>query len=40
LSFVHLPSGAMLLFCCAWMILGYLMLRRRVVPAEQPSRVG
>ena len=31
LSFlVHLPSGTMLLFCCAWVVLGYLLFAGRV----------
>ncbi len=40
LTLVHIPSGTMLLFCCAWVILGYLLLTGKVVPAEQPSRVS
>jgi len=40
LSLLHVPSGAMFLFCCAWVLLGYLLLRGKVVSAEQPSRVG
>ncbi len=39
LSFLHIPSGTMLLFCCAWVVLGYLLLRGKVCSAEQPSRV-
>ena len=31
LSFLlHLPSGTMLLFCCAWVILGYLLWTERI----------
>jgi hypothetical protein len=30
LSFAHIPSGTMLLFCCAWVVLGYLLLTGRV----------
>ena len=30
LSLVHIPSGTMLLFCCAWVVLGYLLLTVRV----------
>lgn len=37
-TFLHAPSGTMLLFCCAWVVLGYLMLTRKVAPAEQTSR--
>jgi hypothetical protein len=37
--FVHVPSGAMLLFCCAWVVLGYLLLTERIASAKQPSRV-
>lgn len=36
----HAPSGTMLLFCCAWVALGYLLLSGKVASAEQPSRVG
>ncbi len=39
-SLVHIPSGAMLLFCCAWVILGYLLLTGRVASADQPSGVN
>jgi hypothetical protein len=38
LSFLHIPSGTMLLFCCAWVVLGYLLLMGRVASAEQHSR--
>ena len=34
LFFVHVPSGAMLLFCCAWVVLGYLLLTGRVAPTD------
>lgn len=40
LALVHVPSGAMLLFCCAWVLLGYLLLMGRSASAEQPSRVS
>lgn len=40
LSFLHIPSGTMFLFCCTWVVLGYLLLRGRVASAEQPSRVS
>jgi hypothetical protein len=36
LSLVHIPSGAMLLFCCTWMVLGYLLLTGRILPAQPP----
>jgi hypothetical protein len=39
LSFLHIPSGAMLLFCCAWVVLGYLLLTGKVASAEQRVRV-
>ena len=39
LSFLHLPSGTMLLFCCAWVVIGYLLLMGKVASPEQPSRV-
>jgi hypothetical protein len=32
----HVPSGTMFLFCCAWVLLGYLLLTGRVASAEQP----
>ena len=34
------PSGAMLLFCCAWVVLCYLLLTGKVASAEQPLRVN
>jgi len=37
---LHAPSGTLLLFCCAWVMLGYLLLMGRVASAEQPSRVS
>jgi hypothetical protein len=37
---LHAPSGTLLLFCCAWVVLGYLLLMGRVASAEQPSRVS
>jgi hypothetical protein len=40
LSFLHIPSGSMLLFCCAWVVLGYLLLTGRVACTGQPSRVS
>jgi uncharacterized membrane protein len=40
LSFLHIPSGSMLLFCCAWVVLGYLLLMGKVSSAEQASRVS
>ncbi len=36
----HAPSGTMLVFCCAWVVLGYLLLTGRIDPADQPSRVS
>ncbi len=36
---LHIPSGTMLLFCCAWVVLGYLSLTGRIGSTEQPSRV-
>lgn len=36
----HVPSGTMLLFCCAWVMLGYLLLTGKVASAEQPSRIS
>ena len=40
LSFLHIPSGTVLLFCCAWVILGYLLLKGKVASADQISRVS
>jgi hypothetical protein len=36
---LHAPSGTLLLFCCAWVVLGYLLLMGRIASVEQPSRV-
>ncbi len=30
LSVLHVPSGSTLLFCCAWLVLGYLLFAGRV----------
>ena len=30
LSVLHVPSGSTLLFCCAWVVLGYLLFTGRV----------
>jgi hypothetical protein len=40
LSWVHIPSGAMLPFCCAWVVLGYLLLTGRVPSAEQSAEAS
>jgi hypothetical protein len=40
LTFVHAPSGTMFLFCCAWVVMGYLLLTGKVASAERPSRVN
>jgi hypothetical protein len=37
---LHAPSGTLLLFCCAWVVLGYLLLTGRVASAEQTSRIS
>jgi hypothetical protein len=34
---LHAPSGTLLLFCCAWVVLGYLLLTGRVSPAQSPA---
>jgi hypothetical protein len=39
LSIPHIPSGTMFLFCCAWVVLGYLLLTGKVDSAQQPVRV-
>jgi hypothetical protein len=39
LSFLHAPSGTLFLFCCAWVVLGYLLLTGKVASAQQPVRV-
>ena len=31
---LHAPSGTLLLFCCAWVVLGYLLLTGRILPAQ------
>jgi hypothetical protein len=36
LSGLHAPSGTLLLFCCAWVLLGYLLLIERILPAQPP----
>jgi hypothetical protein len=36
----HMPSGTMFLFCCAWVVLGYLLLTGKVASAQQPGRVN
>ena len=33
---LHAPSGTLLLFCCAWVLLGYLLLTDRILPAQPP----
>jgi hypothetical protein len=40
LSVAHIPSGTMFLFCCAWVVLGYLLLTGKVASAEQPLPVS
>lgn len=37
---LHAPSGTLLLFCYAWVVLGYLLLTEKIASAEQPSRVS
>jgi hypothetical protein len=39
LSIPHAPSGTMFLFCCAWVMLGYLLLTGKVASVQQPVRV-
>src|SRR5919107_248135 len=39
LSIPHIPSGTMFLFCCAWVVLGYLLLTGKVASAQQRIRV-
>jgi hypothetical protein len=39
LSIPHVPSGTMFVFCCAWVVLGYLLLTDKVASAQQPVRV-
>jgi hypothetical protein len=34
LSVAHVPSGTMLLFCCAWVVLGYLLWKGRVAASS------
>ena len=41
LSFaLHFPSGTMLLFCVAWVVLGYTLWSGRRAAAEHPSHVN
>ena len=40
LSALHAPSGTMLVFCFAWVALGYAFWSGRSVAAEHPSRVS
>jgi hypothetical protein len=40
LSALHAPSGTMLVFCFAWVALGYAFWSGRIVAAEHPSRVS
>ena len=41
LSFaLHFPSGTMLLFCVAWVVLGYTLWSGRSAAAEHPSHVN
>lgn len=40
LFFVHVPSGAMLPYCCAWVVIGYLLMTEKIPSAEQPSRLA
>jgi len=37
---LHAPSGTLLLFCCAWVVMGYLLLTGKVASAERPLRVN
>jgi hypothetical protein len=39
LSIPHIPSGTMFLFCCAWVVLGYLLLNGKIGSAQRPVRV-
>jgi hypothetical protein len=39
LSIPHIPSGTMFLFCCAWVVSGYLLLTGQVASAQRPVRV-
>ena len=40
LSALHAPSGTMLVFCFAWVALGYALWSGRSVASEHPSRVS
>jgi hypothetical protein len=40
LSALHAPSGTMLLFCFAWVALGYALWSGRSVAAEYPSHLS
>jgi hypothetical protein len=39
-ALVHVPSGTMLVFCCAWVTLGWLLLTGRGISDGRPTRVS
>jgi hypothetical protein len=39
-ALVHMPSGTMLVFCCAWVVLGCLLLTRKGVSDGRPRSVS
>ena len=39
LSALHVPSGTMLVFCCAWLVLGHLLSTGKVASTRRPLRV-
>jgi hypothetical protein len=36
----HIPSGPMLMFCCAWVALGFLLLTGRGISDGELTRVS
>jgi hypothetical protein len=40
LSALHVPSGTMLVFCCAWLVLGHLLSTGKVASTRRPLRVS
>jgi hypothetical protein len=39
LSALHAPSGTLLVFCFAWVVLGHSLFEEKVLPAGKPARV-
>jgi hypothetical protein len=39
-ALVHMPSGTMLVYCCAWVVLGCMLLTRKGIPDGRPRSVS